>query len=222
MKATAVFEASMTAPVQNISDASVTQLNARGIAAVAVPVPPDAAESAPGEGAPAEGQAPADADPALSDPAHSGAGLAAAAAAYCEHRVKPQLATCVSTARRARVWHLLALGMQLFVAALIPIVNVMHFYEGIISTVLAGVVALAHGSEQIFRHHETWLLNKQTANALHDLQIRYQLGVPPFDGADRHNRFIQEADRILGQESAKAMALASDASAPAVSSGGGS
>lgn len=90
--------------------------------------------------------------------------------------------------------------MQLAATVTISVVNV-FIHSVYASSILAGVAALATGLAQIERYHERWLSYRQTAAALDTLSVRYRIASPPYDGDDRNDRLIHEAETLLGQES---------------------
>ncbi len=124
------------------------------------------------------------------------------ASAYLERRIKPQAAWFNKRAGDAKRWHYGLTGAQLVATSSIPVLNV-FIHSVIASTVLAFVATIAAGFGQLWKHHEHWLRYRATAAALDALQIRYELRLPPFDDDDAHARVIEEADKLLGQESAK-------------------
>ena len=124
------------------------------------------------------------------------------AARYIALRLKPQLAWYGARAARAKLSHHGLLGVQLVATAAIPVVNVVA-HSVVASSVLAGCAAIATGFAQMLRNQEHWIAYREAARALEDLALRYDIALPPFDGDDRHQRLVAEADRILGDEATK-------------------
>lgn len=127
---------------------------------------------------------------------------AEAAEAWMERTVEPQRAWYDAKAQKAKLWHVLLSGVQLVGTAAIPVVNSIT-HSVTLSSLLAGAAAIATGFAQLLRHHDHWLTYRAAAGALDTLQKRYEVSLPPFDGPDRHDHFIAEADRIMGDEGGK-------------------
>jgi hypothetical protein len=127
---------------------------------------------------------------------------------YLARRLAPQLVWYEAKARWAKRWHFGLMGAQLIATTAIPVVNVLT-HSIIVSSVLAGVAALAGGFAQMARHQEHWLVFRQTAGALEALRTRHEIGLPPFDGDDRHDLMIAEAEKILAGEGTQWNALVS-------------
>ena len=137
-----------------------------------------------------------------------------AAKAFIERRLRPQLAWYDARSKHAKDWHFWLMGTQLIATSAIPVVNVLT-HSIIASSVLAGVAAIATGFAQMTRHHEHWITYREAANALESLHLRYEIGLPPFDGDDRHDLLISQADKILGEEGSKWTAAVRQTTKPA-------
>jgi hypothetical protein len=142
---------------------------------------------------------PAPAEPAPPAPPRV---TAEAAAAWIKRVVEPQRLWFDAKAEKAKFWHVALTGTQLVGTASIPVVNSLTHSVGL-SSILAGMAAIATGFGQFLRHHDHWLRYRAAAAALDGLQKRYEVGLPPFDGPDRHDLFVAEADRIMGEEGGK-------------------
>lgn len=121
------------------------------------------------------------------------------AAEYLEKRLKPQFEYYERESARAKRMHRMLAAVQLAATVGIPVINV-FLHSVYASSVLAGVAALATGWAQIERFQERWLTYRQTAGSLDTLRLRYELGLPPFDGEDRHARMIEDSEDLLGHE----------------------
>jgi Protein of unknown function (DUF4231) len=67
----------------------------------------------------------------------------------------------------------------------------------------AALAAIATGFLQLGKFHENWVRYRSTVGALQAIKLRYELGLPPFDGDDRHARLIEEAEKAILQEGAQ-------------------
>lgn len=133
-----------------------------------------------------------------------------AAKAYIERRLKPQLHWYDAKSKRAKTWHYFLVTTQIVTTSAIPVVNILT-KSVVASSVIAGLAAVATGIAQFTRHQEHWITYRETSNSLEGLHLHYELGLPPFDGADRHDKLIAEADKILGQEGSKWTSMVSQA-----------
>ncbi len=121
---------------------------------------------------------------------------------YLEKRLKPQLEYFERESAQAKRWHRYTSIAQLAATVMIPVVNV-FWHSVYLSSALAGVAALAAGWAQIERFQERWMSFRQMAGSLDALRLRYELGLPPLDGADRHDRLVADSEALLGQESSR-------------------
>jgi hypothetical protein len=126
----------------------------------------------------------------------------ARASEYIERRAKPQLAWYERKALSAKRWRHGLAGVQIVATIAIPVVNVFT-HSVYVSSSLAGIAALATAFESLYGHQENWLAYRATARALETLLMRYELTLPPFDGAHRHERIIAESEAILEGEGEK-------------------
>jgi Protein of unknown function (DUF4231) len=123
-------------------------------------------------------------------------------AEYVDQRLKPQLAWYEARARGAKRWRHGLASVQIISTIAIPVVNVFT-HSVYVSSTLAGIAALSTAFENLFGHRDHWLGYRQTAQALETLLMRFNLSLPPFDGADKHERIITEGEAILDGEGAK-------------------
>jgi hypothetical protein len=121
---------------------------------------------------------------------------------YIERRLKPQLAWYEQRALTSKRWRHALASVQIVATVAIPVVNVFaHSISA--SSVLAGIAALATSFEGLFGHQDRWLAYRQTARALETLLLRYELGLAPYDGSDKPDRLISDAEAVLDGEGAK-------------------
>ena len=124
------------------------------------------------------------------------------AADYLTRRLKPQLAWYEARAQSAKRWRHGLAALQIIATIAIPIVNVFT-HSVYVSSFLAGIAALATAFENLYGHQDQWLAYRQTARALETLLMRYELGLPPFDGADKYDLIVAETEAVLEGEGAK-------------------
>jgi hypothetical protein len=129
---------------------------------------------------------------------------AEAAASYIARCIAPQRDWYDRKARNAKWLHYFFVGTQMLATTSIPFVNYMT-RSLLASTSLAVVAAAATGFSQMLRVHQRWIAYRSAASALEALQLHYELRLPPFDGADCHDKLIVEGDKIIGEEGAKWM-----------------
>ena len=115
-------------------------------------------------------------------------------------RVDPQLAYFEKAASRAKRSHQALVSTQLIATASIPIANALT-NSVLLSTILAGVAAVATGLINIFSHHENWIRYRRNAGALEALKVRYELGLEPFTDENRDAVFAEAVEKILSGES---------------------
>jgi hypothetical protein len=129
---------------------------------------------------------------------------AEAAASYIARCIAPQREWYDRKARNAKRLHYFFVGTQMLATTSIPFVNYMT-RSLVASTSLAVIAAAATGFSQILRVQQRWIAYRSAASALEALQLHYELRLPPFDGADCHDKLIVEGDKIIGEEGAKWM-----------------
>jgi hypothetical protein len=121
---------------------------------------------------------------------------------YLDIRLRPQLQWFERRSRDAKRWgHALA-AAQIVATIAIPVVNVFT-HSVYVSSILAGIAALATGFENLYGHRDAWLAYRQMARALETLLLRYQLGLSPFEGADKDERLVEETEAALDNEGAR-------------------
>jgi hypothetical protein len=121
---------------------------------------------------------------------------------YLTRRLKPQLEWYERRAASSKRWRHGLASVQIIATIAIPVVNVFT-HSVYVSSSLAGIAALATAFENLFGHQDRWIVYRQTARSLETLLLRYELGLSPFDGADKDERIIAEAEAILEGEGAK-------------------
>lgn len=144
----------------------------------------------------------ADVNDEATDPTPVQEPTAQSAADYLARRLRPQLAWYEKRARDAKRWHYGLACVQIFSTISIPVVNVFA-HSVYLSSTLGGLAALATAMSSLFGHQDQWLVYRQTAGTLEALQVRYELGLDPFNGSDRHGRLIREAESVLEGEGMK-------------------
>jgi hypothetical protein len=124
------------------------------------------------------------------------------AKSYFDVRLKPQLAWYETRSRTAKRWNVGLVTTQLLTTSSIPVANALVGTSAV-STAFAALAAIATGFLQLGKFHENWVRYRSTVGALQAIKLRYELGLPPFDGEDRHARLIEEAEKAILQEGAQ-------------------
>ena len=143
---------------------------------------------------------------------------AEAVKSYIERCVAPQIKWYSGKAMRAKTWHYRVIGAQVTATASIPVFNMLTFYGKyftIASTIGAAISGIATGAAGIGKFKEHWTRYRQTATTLENLQLEYELCLPPFNGANRNNLLISSVRKILGDEQKLWLADVKSAAPPA-------
>jgi len=119
---------------------------------------------------------------------------------YLEERLQPQLAWYERRAQTAKRWSVGLISTQLVMTTSIPVANTLAGNSTVASTILAALAALATGLQQMGKFHENWVRYRTAASSLDAIQLRYNLGLSPFDGDNRHSRLIAEGEGAMSQE----------------------
>jgi hypothetical protein len=121
-----------------------------------------------------------------------------AALAYISKKLDPQRNWYDQKARRSKIFHYSLLGLSTIATASIVVANSLHFT--VLSTGLAVGATIATGFAGMVKFQEQWIRYRSAATALDALKLRYELGMHPCEGPDKHGRLIEEAEKIFEQE----------------------
>jgi hypothetical protein len=136
-----------------------------------------------------------------SSPAHEHLGSKSSALAYISKKLDPQRIWFDKKAQRSKLFHYSLLGTSMIATSSIVVANSLHL--GSLSTGLAVVATVATGFSGMVKFQEHWIRYRNSASALEGLQLRYELGMRPFDGPDKHDLLIEEAEKVFDKEQAQ-------------------
>jgi Protein of unknown function (DUF4231) len=133
-----------------------------------------------------------------SPPAHGHLVSKSSALTYISKKLDPQRIWFDKKARRSKLFYYSLLGASMIATSSIVVANSLHF--GSLSTGLAVVATVATGFSGMVKFQEHWIRYRNTASALEGLQLRYEVGLRPFDGPNKHGLLIEEAEKIFDKE----------------------
>jgi hypothetical protein len=122
----------------------------------------------------------------------------AAALNYISKKLDPQQKWFDEKAARSKLLHYALLGASMVATASIVVANSFHFPA--LSTALAVVATITTGLSGMVKYQEHWIRYRNTATALEALKLRYEVGMRPFEGQDKHGLLIEEAEKIFEKE----------------------
>jgi Protein of unknown function (DUF4231) len=121
-----------------------------------------------------------------------------AALIYLSKKLDPQRNWFDKKATQSKVCHYSLLGASMMATAAIVVANSLHFPA--LSTGLAVVATIATGFSGMVKFQEHWIRYRNTATALEALKLRYEIGMLPFEGPNKHGLLIEQAEKIFEQE----------------------
>lgn len=121
-----------------------------------------------------------------------------AAITYISKKLDPQQKWFDEKATRSKLLHYSLLGASMIATASIVVANSFHFPA--LSTALAVIATVSTGLSGMVKYQEHWIRYRNTATALEALKLRYEVGMHPFQGADKHGLLIEEAEKIFEKE----------------------
>jgi hypothetical protein len=133
-----------------------------------------------------------------SPPAHGSLVSKSAALIYISKKLDPQRNWFDKNATRSKLFHYSLLGTSMIATASIVVANSLHFPA--LSTGLAVVATIATGFSGMVKFQEHWIRYRNTATALEGLKLRYEVGMLPFEGPEKHGLLIEQAEKIFEQE----------------------
>jgi Protein of unknown function (DUF4231) len=122
----------------------------------------------------------------------------AAAETYISRKLDPQLIWFKKKAERSKLFHYSTLGGSMVATSSIVVANSLHLSP--LSTGLAVVATIATGLSGMAKFQENWVRYRGAATALETLKLRYEVGMHPFEGPDKHGLLVEEAERIFDKE----------------------
>jgi Protein of unknown function (DUF4231) len=156
---------------------------------------------------------PAD-EPEETTPVHSPGRLVSKSAAqiYISKKLDPQRKWFDEKATRSKLFHYSLLGASMVATASIVVANSFHFPA--LSTALAVVATITTGLSGMVKYQEHWIRYRNTATALEALKLRYEVGLHPFEGPDKHGQLIEEAEKIFEKEQSQWAAKSAENTRP--------
>jgi hypothetical protein len=133
-----------------------------------------------------------------SEPGHTHPVSKAAALTYIARKLDPQQKWFDEKSKRSKLFHYSLLGASMIATASIVVANSFHFPA--LSTALAVIATVTTGLSSMVRYQEHWIRYRNTATALEALKLRYEVGMHPFHGPDKHALLIEEAEKIFEKE----------------------
>jgi hypothetical protein len=146
--------------------------------------------------------------------AHSPSRLVSKSAAqiYISKKLDPQQKWFDEKATRSKLFHYSLLGASMVATASIVVANSFHFPA--LSTALAVVATISTGLSGMVKYQEHWIRYRNTAIALEALKLRYEVGLHPFEGPDKHGLLIEEAEKIFEKEQSQWAAKSAENARP--------
>jgi hypothetical protein len=121
-----------------------------------------------------------------------------AALTYISKKLEPQRVWFDKRAQRSKLFYYSFLGLSMVATSSIVVANTLHL--GALSTGLAVAATIATGFSGMVKFQEHWIRYRNTATTLEALKLRYELGMRPFQGPNRHGLLIEEAEKIFERE----------------------
>jgi hypothetical protein len=121
-----------------------------------------------------------------------------AAQTYIAKKLDPQLNWFDKNAQRSKLFHYLLLGISIVATSSIVVANSLHLPA--LSTALAVIATMTTGFSSTVKFQEHWIRYRSTATALEGLKLKYEVGMHPFEGPDKHALLIAEAEKIFENE----------------------
>ncbi len=91
---------------------------------------------------------------------------------------------------------------QLVVGATVPVVAALQF-PAAVTAVLAAVVVVAEGAQQLYQWQTNWVLYRATAEALKHEKFLYLAAAGPYGTDDRHRVLAERLEGLVSQEHAR-------------------
>jgi hypothetical protein len=146
--------------------------------------------------------------PKNAQPSHGQLISKSAALTYLSKKLDPQRAWFDKKAERSKLFYYYLLGTSMIATSSIVVANSLHF--GALSTGLAVVATVTTGFSSMVKFQEHWIRYRNTATALEALKLRYEIGMHPFDGPNRHGLLIEEAEKVFEKEQSQWAAKSSE------------
>ena len=125
---------------------------------------------------------------------------------YISDRVKSQIDWHDNKSKTSKRLFVTFGIVQVTAVASIPIINSfasadLRFLY--VSSILAGIAAVATGFVVFLRAEENWLRYRNTCNRLESLLVAYEHHMEPFDQKDRDALFVTMCESALGEEQSR-------------------
>ncbi len=92
--------------------------------------------------------------------------------------------------------------VQLVIGAAVPVVAALQA-PAAITAVLAAIVVVAEGAQQLYQWQTNWVLYRSTAEALKHEKFLYLAGAGPYSGDDPRSVLAERLEGLISQEHAK-------------------
>lgn len=91
---------------------------------------------------------------------------------------------------------------QLVVAAAVPVLALADV-STVVTAVIAAIVVVLEGVQQLYQWQTNWILYRSTAEALKHERFLYQAMAGPYTGENRHRLLAERIEGLVSQEHAK-------------------
>ncbi|MGH3797123.1 MAG: DUF4231 domain-containing protein [Pseudonocardiaceae bacterium] len=92
--------------------------------------------------------------------------------------------------------------VQLVIGASVPVVAALQV-QAAITAVLASIVVIAEGAQQLYQWQTNWVLYRATAEALRHEKYLYLAAAGPYSAEDRQRILAERLEGLVSQEHAK-------------------
>lgn len=92
--------------------------------------------------------------------------------------------------------------LQLVVGAAVPVVAALQA-PAAVTAVLASIVVIAEGAQQLYQWQTNWVLYRATAEGLKHERYLYLAKAGPYEPEDRHRILAERLEGLISQEHAK-------------------